>query len=266
MPGVDGFELCRRLKADPETRLTPVVLITGSYGAGDDKVRGIEGGRRRLPLEALRPGRAPGPGAVPHPGQGLYGRARAGRSGIVHDGPHNRGEGPLYGRALREALGIRQCPGREARAPRRGGERRPAGRRRARSGEDRRPRQDSSEGRPPHSGGARGHRAPSGHRGADMRVPQVVQPDPTHHPTSPREAGRIGLPRRAPWRRDPDDGQDSPGGRCLRRLTTERPYKAALPFDVALEELAREVEKGWWDRQVFEEFRRFVREGLPDVA
>lgn len=29
MPGMDGFEVCRRLKADPETRLLPVVVLTG---------------------------------------------------------------------------------------------------------------------------------------------------------------------------------------------------------------------------------------------
>ena len=29
MPGLDGFEVCRKLKARPETRLIPVVLITG---------------------------------------------------------------------------------------------------------------------------------------------------------------------------------------------------------------------------------------------
>ena len=29
MPHVDGFELCRRLKSDPATRLTPVLIITG---------------------------------------------------------------------------------------------------------------------------------------------------------------------------------------------------------------------------------------------
>ncbi len=42
MPGINGFEVCRRLKADPATRLIPVVLITGS--ADRQKVEGIEAG------------------------------------------------------------------------------------------------------------------------------------------------------------------------------------------------------------------------------
>ena len=29
MPGMDGLELCRRLKADPATRAIPVVLLSG---------------------------------------------------------------------------------------------------------------------------------------------------------------------------------------------------------------------------------------------
>ena len=43
MPRVDGFEVCRQLRADPETRLTPLVLITG-LGAQDDRIQGIEAG------------------------------------------------------------------------------------------------------------------------------------------------------------------------------------------------------------------------------
>ena len=43
MPGMDGFEVCRRLKQDDHTRLTPIVFIT----ALDDRrsrLRGIEAG------------------------------------------------------------------------------------------------------------------------------------------------------------------------------------------------------------------------------
>src|SRR5277367_2471975 len=43
MPGIDGFEVCRRIKATPETRLTPVVLITGLFET-EDRIRGINAG------------------------------------------------------------------------------------------------------------------------------------------------------------------------------------------------------------------------------
>ena len=42
MPGLTGFELCRRLKADPATCLIPVVLLTGI--GEEHKVEGIEAG------------------------------------------------------------------------------------------------------------------------------------------------------------------------------------------------------------------------------
>lgn len=43
MPIMDGFELCERIKGDRNTRLIPVVLLTG-LGTIDDRVRGIEAG------------------------------------------------------------------------------------------------------------------------------------------------------------------------------------------------------------------------------
>lgn len=43
MPGRNGFEICRELKTDAETRLIPVVLITGLTEKGD-RINGIEAG------------------------------------------------------------------------------------------------------------------------------------------------------------------------------------------------------------------------------
>ena len=43
MPGMDGFETCRRLKAQAETRHIPVVLVTALDGR-QDRIRGLEAG------------------------------------------------------------------------------------------------------------------------------------------------------------------------------------------------------------------------------
>ena len=41
MPGIDGFEVCRRLKANPETQSIPVIFMT-ALSDTVDKVRGLE--------------------------------------------------------------------------------------------------------------------------------------------------------------------------------------------------------------------------------
>jgi cyclic di-GMP phosphodiesterase len=43
MPEMDGFEVCRRLKADEETQLLPVVFLTG-LGSREARLQGLEAG------------------------------------------------------------------------------------------------------------------------------------------------------------------------------------------------------------------------------
>jgi two-component system cell cycle response regulator len=43
MPGLDGLEVCRRIKADPRTALVPVVMVTALDQVAD-RVRGLEAG------------------------------------------------------------------------------------------------------------------------------------------------------------------------------------------------------------------------------
>jgi len=54
MPELDGLEVCRRLKADPATRLTPVVLVTGLSDL-QDRIMGIEAGADEFLSKPVHP-------------------------------------------------------------------------------------------------------------------------------------------------------------------------------------------------------------------
>jgi putative two-component system response regulator len=54
MPRLDGLEVCRRLKADPATRLTPVVLVTGQSDMSD-RIKGIEAGADEFLTKPVHP-------------------------------------------------------------------------------------------------------------------------------------------------------------------------------------------------------------------
>jgi two-component system, cell cycle response regulator len=43
LPGSDGYSVCRTIKRDPKTRLTPVVMLT-SKSSPFDKIRGTLAG------------------------------------------------------------------------------------------------------------------------------------------------------------------------------------------------------------------------------
>src|SRR5689334_10483300 len=43
MPGLSGYDVCQRLRADPATALLPIVLVT-SLDAQQERIKGIEAG------------------------------------------------------------------------------------------------------------------------------------------------------------------------------------------------------------------------------
>jgi len=42
LPDISGFEVCKRLKASPETRDIPVLILTGEARQMDDKIAGLD--------------------------------------------------------------------------------------------------------------------------------------------------------------------------------------------------------------------------------
>lgn len=54
MPGMDGFEVCRRLRAMPALRGVPVVMVTSLEGT-DDCVRGLEAGADDFIIKPFKP-------------------------------------------------------------------------------------------------------------------------------------------------------------------------------------------------------------------
>ena len=41
MPGIDGYEVCERLKADPKTSFIPIVMVT-SLDKEEERIKGLE--------------------------------------------------------------------------------------------------------------------------------------------------------------------------------------------------------------------------------
>ncbi|MFC1836046.1 response regulator, partial [Thermodesulfobacteriota bacterium] len=54
MPDIDGYEVCRRLKADPQTSGVPVLFVT-ALGEEDDEAKGIELGAIDYIIKPINP-------------------------------------------------------------------------------------------------------------------------------------------------------------------------------------------------------------------
>jgi putative two-component system response regulator len=262
MPGVDGFEVCRRIKATPETRLTPVVLITGLSATGD-RIKGINAGADDFlskPIDFNE----------------LLARTRSLLRLKQYTDELENAEGVLFSLALSI----------EARDPYTSGHCERLAEMSARLGERLGlPEEDIRALR----------RAGIVHDIGKVVVPDAIllKPGPLSadetemmrkHPVvgericAPLRTFRLVLPiiRHHHERHDgsgyPDGlrGEEIPLSAAILQLadvydalTTDRPYRKASSPETALEIMDEEATLGWWDRALFDNFRAMICNGHP---
>ncbi len=264
MPRLDGLELCRQLKADPETRLTPVVLITGSVGG--DKVSGIEAGADDFlskPIDEVE----------------LLARVRSLIRVKEYTDELERAEAVLftmartieqrdhyteghcerlseYASALGQRLGL---PEEEVNALRQAGIVHDLGKIAVPDTILLKAGRLTAEERKV----VQRHPAAGEQICKSLKSFSLIRPIIRHH--HERMDGS-GYPDGLKGEQIPLTARILQVVDVFDALTTQRPYKPALPVDVALKELDEEVKRGWWDGDVFEEFRRYAPNGLRSIA
>jgi putative two-component system response regulator len=265
MPGMNGFEVCRHIKATPETRLTPVVLVTG-LTTTEDRIIGINAGADDFlskPIDLNE----------------LLARTRSLLRLKQYTDELENAEAVLF--SLAHSI--------EARDPYTHGHCERLAEMSARMGE--------RLGVPEEQIKAL-RRAGVVHDIGKVAVPDsiLLKPGPLtsdetkvmqKHPVvgericAPLKTFRLVLPiiRHHHEKHDgtgyPDklQGEEIPlTARILQlsdvydALTTDRPYKVAFTPEVALDLMGEEAERGWWDRELFEAFREMIRLHHKDLA
>ena len=258
MPGIDGFEVCRRIKETPETRLTPVVLITGLSDT-EDRIRGITAGaddflskpidinellartRSLLRLKQYTD-------ELENAEVVLFSLAQS----IEARDPYTRGHCERLAEMsvmLGQKLGL---PDDQIKALRRGGIVHDIGKVVV---------PDAILLKPgPLSPGEiavmRKHPVVGERICAPLKTLRLVLPIIRHHH---EKRDGSGYP-------DGLSGEEIPlAARILQladvydALTTDRPYRTAVPSEVALGMMDEESRLGWWDHEFFAEFREMIR-------
>jgi putative two-component system response regulator len=259
MPHPHGFEVCERIKSNKDTRLTPVILVTALSNT-EDRVRGITAGADDFLTK-------------PVDRSELLARVRSLLKSKAHTDELERAESVLF--ALAQSI--------EGKDPYTQDHCARLSNYAVRLGERLR--------LPPDQLTAL-HRAGIVHDIGKVAVPDAILLKPTRlteeewtimreHPIvgericAPLKSFRLVLPiiRHHHEKLDgtgyPDrlKGEEIPiAARILQivdvydALTTARPYKRALSSVEALEIMAQEVRRGWWDTNIFSEFTRLIAE------
>src|ERR1700691_1698152 len=237
MPGMNGFEVCRHIKATPETRLTPVVLVTG-LTTTEDRIIGINAGADDFlskPIDLNE----------------LLARTRSLLRLKQYTDELGNAEAVLF--SLAHSI--------EARDPYTHGHC-------ERLAEKCAPVRDSILLKPgpltSHETKVMQKHPVVGERiCAPLKTFRLVLPIIRHHH---EKHDGTGYP-------DHLQGEEIPlTARILQlsdvydALTTDRPYKVAFTAEVALDLMGEEAERGWWDRELFEAFREMIRLHHKDLA
>jgi putative two-component system response regulator len=259
LPDMTGYEICRRIKQDPETRLIPVVLAT-ALTATEDRVRGLEAGADDFLSKPLD-------------GSELVARVRSSLKVKAYTDELERAETVIfalarsveakdpcthghcerlaeYSVALGRRLGLSE---EEIVALERGGIVHDIGK----------------VAVPDHI------LLKEGPLNSEEKRVMEEHPRRGEEICAPLRSFRLVLPiiRHHHEKRDgsgyPDGlrGEEIPlTARVLQivdvydALTTERPYRCVLPSLEALDVIRGEVASGWWDPQVYREFRAMILE------
>ncbi len=259
MPGIDGFEVCRRIKATPETRLTPVVLITGLFET-EDRIKGINAGaddflskpidlnellartRSLLRLKQYTD-------ELEHAEGVLFSLARS----IEARDPYTRGHCERLAEMSAQLGGRLGVSGEDIKALRRAGIVHDIGKVAVPDAILLKPGPLTYE----ETIQMRKHAAVGESICSPLKTFGVVLPIIRHHHEKYDGSGY------------PDNlqGTDIPlTARILQladvfdALTTDRPYKTAIPWETALLMMDAEAERGWWDRELYAAFREMIQE------
>jgi putative two-component system response regulator len=257
MPKMDGIEVCRRLKNDPETRLVPVVLVS-ALAALDDRVRGLEAGADDFltkPIERIE----------------LMARVRALLNLKAHTDELERAELVLFALAqsiegkdsytgghcerlsnYSERLGRRiGLPEEQITALRRGGIVHDIGKVAVPDAILLKP----GKLTPEEWEIMRRHPLVGERICAPLKSFRLVLPIIRHHH---EKLDGTGYPDGLKGDQIPITSRIMTLSDVYDALTTERPYKAPLTNLEALDIMGSEVEKGWWDGHLFAEFKAMM--------
>jgi putative two-component system response regulator len=259
MPGIDGFEVCRRIKATPETRLTPVVLITG-LSETEDRIKGINAGaddflskpidmnellartRSLLRLKRYTDELENAEGV-------LFSLARS----IEARDPYTRGHCERLAEMSAQLGGRLGVSGEDIKALRRAGIVHDIGKVAVPDSVLLKPGPLTDE----ETVQMRKHSAVGESICAPLKTFGIVLPIIRHHH---EKYDGSGYPDNLQGEEIPLTARILQLADVFDALTTDRPYKTAIPWETALLMMDAEAERGWWDRELYSAFREMIRE------